>query len=104
MIRNVTLIFCALFVLFCGCETFQNSDDWVKEVVIQFRRDTTAFQREQFYNLNSLEFVSQYDENLVKCRIISGESIDDFIDRLSTDPSILYIKSFNTWKLENSEV
>ncbi len=82
-----------------GCaliEDFKTEDNkpWRKEVVILFRRDITDFEKEQFYSINYLEFLSQYYDYKVRCRITSGESIDDFIDRLSSSPYVDKIERY----------
>ena len=84
------------FTFFSGCANdaaSKNSDEpWLREVVIEFRTDTSDFERDQFYSINYLEFMTQYDADTVRARIISGESIADLIDRLSSDPKIVSIK------------
>jgi hypothetical protein len=78
----------------CANESAERKDDdsWVKEVVIVFRSDTGDFVRRQFYSINYLEFLSQYDNDTVLVRIISGESIADFIDRVSDDPIVVSVE------------
>ncbi len=94
-IACVTLMLLA-FTFFTGCANdaaSKNGDEpWSREVIIEFRTDTSEFERNQFYSINYLEFMSQYDSDTVRARIISGESIADLIDRLSTDPKIISIK------------
>jgi len=87
------------FFLLNGCamiEDFEAEDNapWRKEIVILFRKDITDFEKEQFYSINSLEFLSQYYDYKVRCRIISGESIDDFTDRLSSNPYVDKIEPY----------
>ncbi len=101
MTKFLSLIVCLLvsFSLLNGCamiEDFKTEDNspWRKEIVILFRRDITNSEKEQFYSINFLEFLSQYYDYKVRCRITSGESIDDFIDRLSSNPYVDKIEPY----------
>lgn len=94
----IVCLWTSLFLL-NGCamiEDFETEDNrpWRKEIVILFRRDITDFEKEQFYLINSLEFLSQYYDYEVRCRITSGESIDDLIDRLYSNPYVDKIKPY----------
>ena len=95
--KNFAVIFSLIFTLsLIGCATDQTEKDdssyWEKEITIEFTRDTTPVQKEAFYRKYNLEFLAQYDNDTVKCRILTGESTADFIDRLSSNPKVTKIE------------
>ena len=86
----------AMGVIGCaGQKITDNDQSWIREVEIRFTNDTTEFEREAFYKINNLEFVAEYDYELVRCRILSGETVKDFIKRLKSDPHVKWIKPFD---------
>ncbi|MCB1194791.1 hypothetical protein KDK77_01275 [bacterium] len=89
-----TLVCCIAGFAGCAHMADDSSESWAKEVIIKFMNDTTESEKNAFYDLNNLEFIAEYDYYLVRCRILSGESIDDFIKRLESHPQVEYIKPY----------
>ncbi len=88
-IIGATMLF--LSVLLNGCaidREVQDNYQWNRDIIIAFRKDAAETERERFVTYNHLEFVAKYDFYLYKYRILTGESIKDFIERLSSDPVI----------------
>ncbi|MCD6460243.1 hypothetical protein J7L67_06210 [bacterium] len=83
-----------LFLFGCAANQTEKDDSsyWARDVIIEFTRDTSPSQKKAFYKKYNLEFIAQYDNDTVKCRILTGESIDDFIDSLSVNPKIKKIE------------
>jgi len=96
--KNFTLLFSLILtVTLLGCAANQGEKDdssyWQRDVIIEFQRDTTVSQKDAFYRKYRLEFLAQYDNDTVKCRILTGESIEDFIERMSDNPKVSKIES-----------
>ena len=91
--KKLTILFSLILtVTLFGCAANQNGKDdssyWQRDVIIEFQRDTSVSQKDAFYRKYNLEFLAQYDNDTVKCRILTGESVEDFIERLSDNPKI----------------
>ena len=83
------MLFLSILINGCAVEhEAQDSSQWNRDVIVAFRKDATDIERERFVTYNRLEFVAKYDFYLYKYRILTGESIKDFIERLSSDPVI----------------
>lgn len=92
MIVLVSVV-CAIFLYGCASDDTAVSDQpWSKEVIIEFRADSGEFERQQFYDIYHLDFLAQYDADTVRVEILTGEPIDEFIDRAGRDPLVDSIK------------
>ena len=91
--KKLALLFSLILtVTLFGCASSQNEksdgSEWQRDVMIEFQRDTTITQKDAFYAKYRLEFLAQYDNDTVKCRILTGETVDDFIERLKDNPKV----------------
>ena len=99
MLRKLSTWFfiCVVSMGMLGCAGQQIDEDdqsWIREVEIKFVNDTTTVEKESFYRVNNLEFIAEYEYYLVRCRILSGEAVEEFIERLESDPRVEYIKPY----------
>lgn len=85
----LSIIFSMLMVSGCANQhAKEDESSWNKDVIVSYRKNIKDDEIDKFVERNHLEFLSQYDYYVYKYRIQTGESIQDFIDRLATDPNV----------------